>query len=142
MSTMHDNTSERTLAQMEADFAPVESAVPPVAFMRGHLAGLAAAGNDGVELVELRRWATLLLDEVERLQDAILTDIRGMRVDGRALTFVEQQLLRYLRDTSLTMGEIAKERFVSINTVKTQAKGLYRKLGVYSRTQLRNVKIN
>jgi ATP/maltotriose-dependent transcriptional regulator MalT len=47
------------------------------------------------------------------------------------LTERERVVLRYLAST-LTAPEIATELFVSINTVKTHTRGIYRKLGVIS----------
>jgi LuxR family maltose regulon positive regulatory protein len=44
----------------------------------------------------------------------------------------EQAVLSYL-PTMLTTAEIAKEMFVSINTVKTHLKSIYRKLDVTRR---------
>jgi len=67
------------------------------------------------------------------------------RVDGRhanrppaslAETLSERELevLRYL-PTSLQLSEIAGELFVSVNTVRTHVKSVYRKLGVQRRSQ-------
>ncbi|MCB1004042.1 MAG: hypothetical protein KDB35_07620 [Acidimicrobiales bacterium] len=50
------------------------------------------------------------------------------------LTDRETAVLRYLPST-LSQREIAGELYVSLNTVKTHASGLYRKLGVASRGQ-------
>ncbi len=56
-------------------------------------------------------------------------------VDGRwPLSPAELRLLRYL-PTHLTFREIADELFVSTNTVKTQARSIYGKLGVSSRAE-------
>lgn len=46
----------------------------------------------------------------------------------------EQEVLDLLR-TGKTYAEIADARFVSMNTVRTQVKGIYRKLGVKDRTE-------
>ncbi len=54
----------------------------------------------------------------------------GALVD--AVTERESVVLAYL-PTLLTTGEIAAELYVSANTVKTQLKSIYRKLGVRSR---------
>jgi LuxR family transcriptional regulator, maltose regulon positive regulatory protein len=43
-------------------------------------------------------------------------------------------VLRYL-PTSLQLAEISAELFVSVNTVRTHAKHIYRKLDVQRRTQ-------
>jgi LuxR family transcriptional regulator, maltose regulon positive regulatory protein len=48
------------------------------------------------------------------------------------LTDCETRVMRYL-PTHLTMHEIAKEMFVSVNTVSTHTRHLYAKLGVHSR---------
>jgi LuxR family maltose regulon positive regulatory protein len=44
----------------------------------------------------------------------------------------ELVVLRYL-ESRLTTSEIAKELYVSVNTVRTHTKAIYRKLGVGSR---------
>jgi Bacterial regulatory proteins, luxR family len=43
-------------------------------------------------------------------------------------------VLRYLQ-TNLSAREIASELYISVNTVKTHQRHLYRKLGAHSRTQ-------
>ena len=56
-------------------------------------------------------------------------------VDGRwPLTPAELRLLHAL-PTHLSFREIAERQFVSPNTVKTQARSVYRKLGVSSRAE-------
>ncbi|MEU8247227.1 LuxR C-terminal-related transcriptional regulator [Nonomuraea sp. NPDC048916] len=47
----------------------------------------------------------------------------------------ERDVLRYLR-TDLSLTEIAEHLFVSVNTVKTHARHIYRKLGIAGRHQL------
>ena len=46
----------------------------------------------------------------------------------------EETVLRYL-PTVMSKAEIAAELFVSVNTVKTHTKNIYRKLGVGTRTE-------
>jgi LuxR family maltose regulon positive regulatory protein len=48
------------------------------------------------------------------------------------LTKREETVLRFLA-AGRTLPEIAREEYVSINTVKTQARALYRKLGAADR---------
>ncbi|MDI2130371.1 LuxR family transcriptional regulator [Yinghuangia seranimata] len=47
----------------------------------------------------------------------------------------EVTILRYLR-SGLTLPEIAADLYISVNTVKTHARHVYRKLGVANRTEL------
>ena len=53
---------------------------------------------------------------------------------GEPLTEREIDVLRLLQ-SSLSLSEIARELFISPNTVKTHAKAVYRKLGVGSRNE-------
>ena len=53
---------------------------------------------------------------------------------ARDLTPAELRVLQFL-PTHLSFPEIAGQVFVSPNTVKTQAQGVYRKLGVNSRRE-------
>ena len=54
--------------------------------------------------------------------------------EGETLTDRELEVLRLLQG-SLSLSEIARELYISPNTVKTHAKAVYRKLGVGSRTE-------
>jgi LuxR family transcriptional regulator, maltose regulon positive regulatory protein len=53
---------------------------------------------------------------------------------SETLTHSETQVLIYL-PTHLSAQEIADELYLSVNTVKTHQRHLYRKLGASSRTQ-------
>jgi LuxR family maltose regulon positive regulatory protein len=82
-------------------------------------------------------WGTLTpafaLDLLERMTGgplAVTVQARRALVDP--LTDREQTVLRYLTST-LTTAEIAAELYVSINTVKTHQRTVYRKLAVASR---------
>jgi LuxR family maltose regulon positive regulatory protein len=79
--------------------------------------------------------------ELERLPDAVslirnllaFENVLGsVETPSEALTTAEIRLLSFL-PTHLTFGQIAEELFVSVNTVKSQAKAVYRKLDVMSR---------
>jgi LuxR family maltose regulon positive regulatory protein len=78
--------------------------------------------------------ATGFVDEL--LADMGMVSSDGILVDGTAepLTDRELSVLRYL-PTMMTNAEIAKELFVSVNTVKAHLKRIYKKLGVTSRRQ-------
>jgi LuxR family transcriptional regulator, maltose regulon positive regulatory protein len=78
---------------------------------------------------------------LERLPDAfsLATNLRAFESSlglggtaSEALTTAEVRLLSFL-PTHLTFGQIADELCVSVNTVKSQAKAIYRKLDVMSR---------
>jgi LuxR family maltose regulon positive regulatory protein len=51
-----------------------------------------------------------------------------------AISRAESRVLRLLA-SSLSLGEIAGELYLSRNTVKSHARSLYRKLGVATRSQ-------
>jgi LuxR family maltose regulon positive regulatory protein len=51
-----------------------------------------------------------------------------------ALSESELRMLRYL-PTNLTAPEIARELYVSLNTVKTHIRNLYAKLGTHHRAE-------
>lgn len=73
----------------------------------------------------LRGWLGDALAEVDRA----LTSTPGAEW---SLTAAEIRVLRYL-PSHLSFREIADRLYVSPNTVKTHARGIYRKLGVTSR---------
>ena len=56
-------------------------------------------------------------------------------VDVGVLSERELSVLQYLR-SDLTLREIAEDLFLSVNTVKTHAGSVYRKLGVSGRHEL------
>jgi LuxR family maltose regulon positive regulatory protein len=72
----------------------------------------------------------------------ILERLRGTPADERArqrgrlepLTERERTMLRYLA-SALSNAEIANELYVSVNTVKTHQRAVYRKLGVAGRRE-------
>ena len=106
----------------------IARALPLLDDIAGARAQLAAAGRRlrkaGDDAPLLRRW----IDEAWKEADAAT-------ISGRwPLSPAELRLLRYL-PTHLTFREIADESFVSANTVKTQARSIYRKLGVSSRAE-------
>nr|WP_255459516.1 helix-turn-helix transcriptional regulator [Micrococcus sp. TA1] len=55
-----------------------------------------------------------------------------------ALSERERDVFRLLQ-TSRTVREIAEELYVSVNTVKTHQRAIYRKLGVQSRREAQRV---
>ena len=61
-------------------------------------------------------------------------DLARSATDRWPLSPAELRLLPFL-PTHLTFAEIAEELFVSTNTVKTQARSIYGKLGVSSRNE-------
>jgi LuxR family maltose regulon positive regulatory protein len=72
------------------------------------------------------------LDLLERMTGPLSVTGQPRRALVDPLTEREQTVLRYLTST-LTTAEIAAELYVSINTVKTHQRTLYRKLAVASR---------
>lgn len=68
--------------------------------------------------------------------DAIIAALptKRSRDFAMALTRKETELLALL-SSDITLSEVARRMFVSINTIKTQSRSLYRKLGVGSRRE-------
>jgi LuxR family maltose regulon positive regulatory protein len=108
-------------------------ALAPVRFVHGDVAG-------AKELLEEARAILAELDgagdvprrlaEVERLLQRSDRQVAF----GETLTDREMAILR-LMPTDLTLREIGGELFLSLNTVKTHSRAIYRKLGVSSRGQ-------
>ena len=73
-----------------------------------------------------------LNDEVDEFRRALDTFAAPGAASPLPLTPAELRLLPYLQ-THLTADMIAKRLFISIHTVKTEIKAIYRKLGVSSR---------
>jgi LuxR family maltose regulon positive regulatory protein len=69
---------------------------------------------------------------LEVLLDGVGEDLVSGAAPAEPLTEREQRILRYL-PTMLTNAEIGAEVFVSLNTVKTHLRSIYRKLGASGR---------
>jgi DNA-binding CsgD family transcriptional regulator len=79
--------------------------------------------------------STSIVEEI--LSEPFEVSSAGERLEpGRAiadaLSAREREVLRYL-STMLTTSEIAGELFVSVNTIKTHTRSIYRKLGASRR---------
>jgi LuxR family maltose regulon positive regulatory protein len=86
------------------------------------------------EVLERRPGLGTLVGEAEALR-ARLAQERGSSVSGAsALTAAELRLLPLL-STHLSAREIAAELFLSPNTIRTEMKSIYRKLGASTRNQ-------
>jgi LuxR family maltose regulon positive regulatory protein len=73
-----------------------------------------------------------LIDEVRDFRGVLVSGAGSAATSPLPLTPAELRLLPYLQ-THLTADMIAKRLFISIHTVKTEIKAIYRKLGVSSR---------
>ena len=84
----------------------------------------------------LRRRPSLgtLASEAEALRTRLASEHRAAGPASWALTGAELRLLPML-STHLSLPEIAREMFVSRNTIRSQAFSIYRKLGASSRNQ-------
>ena len=72
------------------------------------------------------------LELLERISGASAADTEARRTLIDPLTERERTVLRYLAST-LSNAEIAAELYVSVSTVKTHQRALYRKLGAAGR---------
>jgi LuxR family maltose regulon positive regulatory protein len=87
-----------------------------------------------IDDILLRRPALgALVDAVSELRHMVSSSQKVDVAGPSPLTPAELRLLPYLQ-THLTIREIAARTFVSRNTVSSQVSGIYRKLGVSSRT--------
>jgi LuxR family transcriptional regulator, maltose regulon positive regulatory protein len=100
----------------------------------GDLAGARTLMREIDELLTRRPGLGALADQAQILK-AQLAKQRGSIVPGASsLTAAELRLLPLL-STYLPLPEIAAELFLSLNTIKTQASSIYRKLGASTRSQ-------
>jgi LuxR family maltose regulon positive regulatory protein len=100
----------------------------------GDLAGARTLMRETDELLKRRSGLGTLVGEAQDVR-ARLAKQRGRSAPGAsALTDAELRLLPLLT-THLTFPELGEELFISVNTVKTQANSIYRKLGVSTRSQ-------
>jgi LuxR family maltose regulon positive regulatory protein len=115
------------------DEAPLRSlAFLHLARLRGRVGGDAAAALAAASAEVDRCTGAALLDALVReVESEVGSRQRGEPATGE-LSSAEQRVLRLL-SSQLTQREIATELYVSPNTVKTHARGIYRKLGVASR---------
>ncbi len=112
-------------AQARATVARARLAVGDLDVARRRLAEAQASCDQVPEAVVLQDW----IGEAREVLDS------GSALDERwPLTPAELRLLHRL-PTHLTFPEIADQLIVSTNTVKTQARSIYRKLGVSSRSE-------
>jgi LuxR family maltose regulon positive regulatory protein len=107
----------------------------------GMLQTVASEGSEVVRLVEAAAWRAPppWMDRLRRLSVVgTRTAPAASRHAGETLTDRERDVLRFL-PSRLTLGEIADELFVSVNTLKFHLKVIYRKLGVSSRAEAAEV---
>ena len=74
-----------------------------------------------------------LVDEVDEFRQILTSSAPAGAAGGAPLTPAELRLLPYLQ-THLTIREIGERLFVSRNTVNSEIRSIYRKLGVSSRS--------
>jgi len=117
--------------------ADTTATLPPLHYMLGWLDHYRPDGDDATQVAY---WARGLALEVGHLRQTMADFAAVPQPRNREeLTPTELRVFRYLRNTLMSQPEIARAMFVSINTVKTHAKNIYRKTGVSRREQLRNV---
>ena len=97
-----------------------------VAGARSRLAGATRLMRRIPDATTLRSWLTETCSQLEAAS--------GSAGDGLTLTAAELRVLRML-PTHLSFPAIAKQLFVSTNTVKTHVRALYRKLDASSRSE-------
>jgi LuxR family maltose regulon positive regulatory protein len=124
----------------DAALKDVTAAVEQAA-AHGMLQTLASEGAELLELVEQAAWRAPppWMDRMRRVALARPAEpVRGSGDPDLTLTDRERDVLRFL-PSRLTLGEIARELYVSVNTLKFHLKVIYRKLGVSSRAEAADV---
>ena len=106
-----------------------------VASFHGMLQTVASYGQDLMELIERAAWS-VSSEWLDRLRLAAtrgrIPEVAAAQGFTESLTERERDVLRLL-PSRLTLGEIAKELYVSVNTLKFHLRVIYRKLEVNSR---------
>jgi LuxR family maltose regulon positive regulatory protein len=140
----HGHEDARVLAERAAWLVPLLRGVARFATLDTRitlaraLVVLGAPGEARAHVAEARAMldtypdAGLLPDRVADVSVRLDATALPLGASAAPLTPAELRVLRYL-PTHLSFGDIAREIFVSRNTVKTQAIAVYRKLGVTSR---------
>jgi LuxR family maltose regulon positive regulatory protein len=113
-------------AETRVAIARASLGLSDVAGARSRLAGAARLVRKMPESTTLRGWLTETCSQLEAAT--------GSAGDGLTLTAAELRVLRML-PTHLSFPAIAKQLFVSTNTVKTHVRALYRKLDATSRSE-------
>jgi LuxR family transcriptional regulator, maltose regulon positive regulatory protein len=113
-------------AETRVAIARASLGLSDMAGARSRLAGAARLVRRMPDATGLRAWLT---DTCSQLEAAT-----GSAGDGLTLTAAELRVLRML-PTHLSFPAIAKQLFVSTNTVKTHVRALYRKLDATSRSE-------
>ena len=85
------------------------------------------------EILRRRPQLGALVGQAEELRARLATEGRSP-VTASSLTTAELRLLPML-STHLSAPEIAAEMYLSVHTIKTQARSIYRKLGAAGRSQ-------
>jgi LuxR family transcriptional regulator, maltose regulon positive regulatory protein len=99
------------------------------------------AGATSDRAMTTTHWPPVAASSLSQRGRALAGSLAASGIEGEApmliesLTPREHQVLRYL-PRPLTNEEIAAEMFVSLNTVKTHLKSVYRKLGATSRSEV------
>ena len=100
----------------------------------GEAAAARTAFREAEDILELRPDLGSLVEDAHELRTRLTATEGSAGAWAMSLTGAELRLLPYLA-THLTFPEIADRLFVSRNTVKTEAVGIYRKLSASSRSQ-------
>ncbi len=132
MSTVHAHLVDASLAlKMEDPFAAV-NALRAALDLADRLQAARPVLGAGDRVLALMRAERGRWGRHEDLVERVLAQASGPVTTGVTLTARELDVLRELPNLR-TVDEIADSLFVSINTVKTHLRSVYRKLGVTSR---------
>jgi len=107
-------------------------ALAPVRFSQGDQDGARELLRDAQAILTANPDAGTLADQLQRLERSLGHSSQRPAIFGDSLTDRELAVLRLL-PSQLTHRAIARELFVSLNTVKSHVRAIYRKMNVTSR---------
>ena len=135
-------SQEQSLAAALASIASVLEVIARIQDETAEVLRDLAARTGNEAIIHRLSSAEDLHQQLEPVRSALTAQERSPRRDGQGqphrlaapLTPREQVILRMLT-SRLSLPEISRERDVSLNTVKSQTRAIYQKLGVSSRRE-------
>jgi ATP/maltotriose-dependent transcriptional regulator MalT len=134
----HVSAAERQLVSLALQLQAVQAAVrAELSELRAELGRVATGLTSAEEMIESAREVHEADAGEEDLPAMVKVLLRSLpdTTLPEPLTDSETRVLRYLATTHLAGPEIARELFISVNTVRTHMRHIYEKLGAHRRSE-------